>query len=80
VIQARPAGLGHDLATIVGRALRAVPRDPAGVIPPALERKLADARERGWDRGIERHQRIADRIGTRLIELGEPCGPPEDTP
>ena len=36
VIQARPAGFGHDLATIAGRALRAVPRDPAGVIPPVF--------------------------------------------
>jgi len=36
VIQARPAGFGHDLATIAGRALRAVPRDPAAVIPPVF--------------------------------------------
>ncbi len=36
VIQARPAGFTHDLATIAGRALRAVPRDPAGVIPPVF--------------------------------------------
>jgi ABC-2 type transport system permease protein len=35
-IQARPAGFGHDLATIAGRALRAVPRDPAAVIPPVF--------------------------------------------
>jgi ABC-2 type transport system permease protein len=35
-IQARPAGFVHDLVTIAGRALRAVPRDPAGVIPPAF--------------------------------------------
>jgi ABC-2 type transport system permease protein len=34
VIQARPAGFLHDLTTIAGRALRAVPRDPAAVIPP----------------------------------------------
>ena len=31
---ARPAGFLHDLATIAGRALRAVPRDPAAVMPP----------------------------------------------
>ena len=36
VIRARPAGFGHDLATIAGRALRAVPRDPAAVIPPVF--------------------------------------------
>jgi ABC-2 type transport system permease protein len=36
VIQARPAGFLHDLASIVGRALRAVPRDPAAVIPPVF--------------------------------------------
>ncbi len=36
MIQARPAGFGHDLATIAGRALRAVPRDPAAVIPPVF--------------------------------------------
>jgi ABC-2 type transport system permease protein len=36
VIRARPAGFGHDLTSIAGRALRAVPRDPAGVIPPVF--------------------------------------------
>ncbi len=35
-IRARPAGFGHDLAAIAGRALRAVPRDPAAVIPPVF--------------------------------------------
>ncbi len=35
-IQARPAGFLHDLATIAGRALRAVPRDPAAVLPPVF--------------------------------------------
>src|SRR5215472_5542262 len=36
VIRARPAGFLHDLASIAGRALRAVPRDPAAVVPPVL--------------------------------------------
>jgi ABC-2 type transport system permease protein len=36
VTRARPAGFVHDLAAIAGRALRAVPRDPAGVIPPVF--------------------------------------------
>ena len=36
VIKARPAGFGHDLTCIAGRALRAVPRDPAAVIPPVF--------------------------------------------
>lgn len=36
VIRARPAGFGHDLAAIAGRALRAVPRDPAAVMPPVF--------------------------------------------
>lgn len=31
---ARPAGFLHDLAAIASRALRAVPRDPAAVMPP----------------------------------------------
>ena len=35
-IRARPAGLFHDLAAIAGRALRAVPRDVAIVIPPVF--------------------------------------------
>jgi ABC-2 type transport system permease protein len=35
-IRARPAGFFHDLTTIAGRALRAVPRDPAGVMPPVF--------------------------------------------
>ncbi len=33
-IRARPAGLLHDIASIAGRALRAVPRDVESVIPP----------------------------------------------
>ncbi len=32
----RPAGFLHDLISIAGRALRAVPRDPAAVIPPVF--------------------------------------------
>ena len=35
-IRARPAGFVHDLATIAGRALRAVPRDLTVVIPPVF--------------------------------------------
>jgi len=34
VVRARPAGLLHDLTSIAGRALRAVPRDAAVVVPP----------------------------------------------
>ena len=36
VIRARPAGFGHDLTSIAGRALRAVPRDPVAVVPPVF--------------------------------------------
>jgi ABC-2 type transport system permease protein len=36
LVRARPAGWLHDLTTVAGRALRAVPRDPAGVIPPVF--------------------------------------------
>jgi ABC-2 type transport system permease protein len=36
VIHARPAGFLHDLASVAGRALRAVPRDPAAVAPPVF--------------------------------------------
>jgi len=36
VIRARPAGFLHDLTSIAGRALRAVPRDPAAVLPPVF--------------------------------------------
>jgi ABC-2 type transport system permease protein len=32
-LRARPAGFAHDIATIAGRALRAVPRDLEAVIP-----------------------------------------------
>jgi ABC-2 type transport system permease protein len=35
-IRARPAGFGHDVLTIAGRALRAVPRDLEAVIPPVI--------------------------------------------
>jgi ABC-2 type transport system permease protein len=33
-VRARPAGFVHDIASIAGRALRAVPRDVEAVIPP----------------------------------------------
>jgi ABC-2 type transport system permease protein len=36
VIRARPAGFLHDLTSIAGRALRAVPRDLAIVMPPVF--------------------------------------------
>jgi ABC-2 type transport system permease protein len=36
VSHARPAGFLHDLTSIAGRALRAVPRDPAAVAPPVF--------------------------------------------
>jgi ABC-2 type transport system permease protein len=36
VIGARPAGFVHDLTSIAGRALRAVPRDLAVVMPPVF--------------------------------------------
>jgi hypothetical protein len=32
---------------------------------------VADARERGWDREVERHQRIAERLRCLLRDLGE---------
>jgi ABC-2 type transport system permease protein len=35
-IRARPTGFAHDVATIAGRALRAVPRDLEAVIPPVF--------------------------------------------
>ncbi len=33
-IRARPTGFVHDVVTIAGRALRAVPRDLEAVVPP----------------------------------------------
>src|SRR3984885_8999355 len=42
-----------------------------------LERQRADdARERGWEREVHRHQRVAERIHGLLAELGEPDGEP----
>ncbi len=35
-IRARPTGFIHDVSTIAGRALRAVPREPEAVIPPVV--------------------------------------------
>ncbi|HEX2273586.1 MAG TPA: ABC transporter permease [Acidimicrobiales bacterium] len=35
-VRARPAGFLHDVASIAGRALRAVPREPEAVIPPVF--------------------------------------------
>ncbi len=44
-----------------------------------LERKLADqAEERGWEREVDHHQRIADRVHNLLSDIGEPCAPPDD--
>lgn len=34
--RARPAGFVHDVASVAGRALRAVPRDVEGVVPPVF--------------------------------------------
>jgi integrase len=46
-----------------------------------LERQLADdARERGWEREADRHERVADRLRGLLSDLGEPGDTPEDTP
>ena len=36
IIRGKPAGFVHDLGAIAGRALRAVPRDVAVVIPPVF--------------------------------------------
>ena len=36
IIRGKPAGFVHDLTAIAGRALRAVPRDVAVVIPPVF--------------------------------------------
>ena len=35
-VQARPAGFAADLASVAGRALRQIPRDPEAVIPAVL--------------------------------------------
>jgi integrase len=46
-----------------------------------LESQLADdAGERGWEREVDRHQRIAERIRGLLTELGEPFDPPGGEP
>ena len=36
VVRARPAGCVHDLTSVAGRALRAVPRDVEAVVPPVF--------------------------------------------
>ncbi len=35
-VQARPAGFFRDLASIAGRALRAIPREPEALIPALI--------------------------------------------
>lgn len=46
-----------------------------------LESQLADdARERGWEREADRHERVADRLRGLLSDLGEPSDMPEGTP
>jgi hypothetical protein len=46
-----------------------------------LESQLADdAGERGWEREVDRHERIAERIRALLTELGEPFDPPGGEP
>jgi ABC-2 type transport system permease protein len=36
VVRARPAGIVHDVVSIAGRALRAVPRDLEAIVPPVF--------------------------------------------
>ncbi|MFJ9588692.1 hypothetical protein [Streptomyces acidicola] len=44
-----------------------------------VERQLIpDAEDLGWDREIERHQHIAERITSLLDDLGEPRDEPAD--
>jgi integrase len=43
-----------------------------------LEQQLADdAQARGWEREVDRHQRVADRIRSLLSDLRDPSAPPE---
>jgi hypothetical protein len=57
--------------------------EPAVALPAARRRCAElvfrnlddDARERGWEREIDRHERIAGRIRGLLSDLGEPCDP-----
>jgi len=45
-----------------------------------LEGELADdARERGWEREADRHERVASRIRGLLAELDEPAGQDEQS-
>ncbi|MFF0291047.1 tyrosine-type recombinase/integrase [Streptomyces sp. NPDC005262] len=44
-----------------------------------VERQLiTDATDRGWEREIDRHRRVADRITSLLDDLGEPHDEPAD--
>jgi hypothetical protein len=36
-----------------------------------------DVQARGWEREVDRHQRVADRIRSVLSDLGDPGAPPE---
>ena len=43
-----------------------------------LEQQLADdAQARGWEREVNRHQRVIERIRSLLSDLGDPSAPPE---
>ena len=43
-----------------------------------LEQQLAgDAQARGWEREVDRHQRVVERISSLLSDLGDPSAPPE---
>ncbi len=43
-----------------------------------LEQQLADdAQARGWEREVDRHQRVVERIRSLLSALGDPSAPPE---
>ena len=50
--------------------------------PGSMRRQplASDAQERGWDREVDRHQRVADRIISLLGELGDSRDQPEEAP
>jgi hypothetical protein len=56
----------------VSRVIRAIP--PEHVCQPSQH--PSTVAECGWEREVDSHQRIAERIGGILTALGEPFDPP----
>ncbi|GGV50434.1 hypothetical protein GCM10010495_80140 [Kitasatospora herbaricolor] len=72
------AAQGRPSWNAAGTPVRRLPTVGLHCPPSPFGRLITDARDRGWEREIERHQRIADPIASLLDDLGEPHDEPAE--